>query len=368
MGSSIRALQWLSTPMGMNGQTLFPIRICEGMPDIPSDFATYSIEDGDIRSRAEATGATVFVLPHRLRHPLRYYRAAVQLLREQKYDIVHCHGNSCTLALELLAAKRAGIAVRIAHSHNSKGSFPLIHRLLRPAFDRSYTHAMACSENAGKWMFGKRPFEVIPNAIDPSAYQFDEAQRERLRSDWGWSGCRIVGVIGAFVPAKNHAFLLNAFAKARSERSDLRLILVGDGPLRPALERQCADLGIGDSTRFLGKREDVPALLSAMDLLAQPSLHEGLPTVALEAQCSGLTALLSQTITRETSLGGGVSFLPLNEAQWRDALISFTPIDRAEASRMGMALAARRGFDRDRTAKALRARYIRMALHTQNQK
>jgi hypothetical protein len=127
----------------------------------------------------------VFVLAGRNRRPLAYLRALSRLVRDRGEEVVHAHGNSATLAVELLAAKRGGAKVRLPHSHNTTCSMKLADRLLRGVFDRLSTGAVACSSAAGDWLFPKRPYEVLNNAIDAEHFRFSEAARAEMRSRLG---------------------------------------------------------------------------------------------------------------------------------------------------------------------------------------
>ena len=359
MDAEMRVLALITTPMALNGQTLFPMRFAAHMPRVRTDYLTWRVDDPKIMAMAQAQGARVFVAPNRLRRPLSYAAFVARTVRREGYDIVHCHGNSRTLALDLLGARLGGARVRIAHSHNSSGSYPALHRLLTPPFFALYTHAMACSEAAGRWLFGNRPFEVVPNAIDVSAFAFDPERRAQTRQALGLAdGACAVGCVAALEPPKNHALLLDAFAKAADARPDLVLLLAGEGSLRDEIASRIRALGLQGRVRMLGRRDDIPALLSAMDALVLPSLHEGLPTVALEAQSAGLAPLLSDAITRECDPAGNALFLPPDANAWAGALKDAAPMpDRAGRSAANAAELAAAGFDLDPAARALQARY-----------
>lgn len=353
----LRVLELITTPMRFNGQTLFPLRIVRRMKHVRADFLSYICGDERIRAEVEEMGGSVHVAPHRLKHPLAYIRFVSGLVREQGYSIVHCHGNSCTIAIDLLAAKLGGAKVRIAHSHNSQCKFAALHRLLRPIFNRLYTHAMACGEEAGRWLFGKKPFTIIRNAIDTRAFAFDPDVRKPLRTELDCGERTVIGCVANFVEAKNHVFLLKVFAEVRRRNPDYLLILVGDGPLRGMAEQQARELGVADHVRFLGLRTDIPLLLQAMDVMALPSLFEGFPTVALEWQCAGLPLLLSENITRDCAFTRYVQYLPLDEESWASAILATPPSDRSAASRSGVEAIAHAGYDLTRAAAELENSY-----------
>ena len=123
----------------------------------------------------EKRGGNIYIVQRHLSRPLHYVYELSRIIKRNQYDIVHAHGNSSTLALELLAAKIGGCGVRIAHSHNTSCKYIFLHRLLRPLFNAMYTTGFACSENAGKWLFGKRHFTIINNAIELNKFVFDLA-------------------------------------------------------------------------------------------------------------------------------------------------------------------------------------------------
>lgn len=359
--SELRVLELISTPMRFNGQTLFPLRIAKHMERVHTDFLTYYVGDERIREEATAIGAKIHVAPSRMKNPIGYIRFVSELIRREAYSVVHCHGNSCTLAIDLLAAKLGGAKVRIAHSHNSQCRFALLHKLLRPLFNHLYTHAMACGDEAGRWLYGKKPFTVIRNAIDTRAFSFNADVRASLRKEFDCEESTVVGCVANFTEAKNHAFLLRAFADAHSRNPDLCLVLVGDGPLRESMQQLARELNIADSVHFLGLRTDVPRLLQMMDVMTLPSLFEGFPTVALEWQCSGLPVLLADTITSDCAFTRSVRFLPLDKDAWVSAMLDATTADRAAASRSGTVALAQAGYDLSTAARELEDDYFRFA-------
>jgi len=359
----LRVLQLISTPLNLSGQTLFPLRIAKHFKRVRADFLSYAIIDDRVRDAAEAMGGSVYIAPHRLKHPLKYIRYVSKLVRSQDYDVVHCHGNSCTLAVDLLAAKLGGARVRIAHSHNSRCLHSALHRLLRLPFNLLYTHAMACGDEAGRWLFGKRPFTIVRNAIDARAFAYDEDIRAALRREFGCESKTVLGCVGSLTEVKNHAFLLQVFSGILQRNPDYLLLIVGEGPLHERLEQQARVLGISDSVRFLGRRTDVPQLLQMMDAAVLPSLFEGFPTVALEWQCAGLPVFLADSITRDCAFTANVEFLPLEVDAWTGALLAASPLDRAKSSRAGVDAITRAGYDLTRAAADLERDYFNFTDH-----
>lgn len=238
------------------------------------------------------------------------------------YDIVHSHMDAAG-AFVLAEAKRAGIKVRAAHSHNTqhqinKGStlknfaYKALLDRMRKKTSKLATLRIGCSDEAGKWLFGTFPYEVLKNAVDTSAYSYNKALRDEVRKKAGLTDSLVVGHIGRMAYQKNHEYLLDIFANLSKSNDNARLLLVGDGELRPEIERKIDTLGLASRVLLLGNRSDVPALLQAMDILVLPSRFEGLPVVLVEAQAAGLPCLASDAVSRASNVAGLVHFIPLN--------------------------------------------------------
>jgi len=141
--------------------------------------------------------------------------------------------------------------------------------------------------------FGGVAVEVIENGVDPDRYDPEPdrvAAKERLGLD---PRRRYAANVARFHPVKDQATLLEAFALVAARLPDVDLLLVGDGPLRPDLERQTASLGIVDRVRFMGVRRDVPAVLAATDVFCLPSVSEAASLTLMEAMAAGLPVVVS---------------------------------------------------------------------------
>ena len=296
--------------------------------------------------------ATMICLPDRLHHPVKYIFALSRAVRKNRYRVVHVHGNSCTMALDLLGAFLGGAKGRIAHCHNTACVYDKLSRLLKLPFRLLVTHRAACGKAAGEWLYGRRDFTVLPVSVNAPAFAFDPAAREEVRRELGLEGKIAVGCAAGLTQVKNHAALLRAFVRLPEEYA---LVLMGDGPLRQKLEDLASGLGISDRVHFLGQRSDVPRLLNGMDRMALASFAEGFPTVALEWQCAGLPAALSDRITRDCNLTGALRYAdPGDEAAFAEAIANLPAADRATASESGRETVARAGYDTRGVAEAYR--------------
>ena len=313
----------------------------------------------EARALVQQTGGSVFVLGGRNRHPLSYMRRLTRLVRERGIDVLHAHGNSATLTIELLAARRGGARVRMPHSHNTTCTMKTMDKLLRGIFYRTSTDNMACSVAAGEWLYPARDYTVLNNAIDTQRYRFSREAREITRESLGIPQDEFVYLhVGAFNEQKNQAFLLEAFAKLLESKQNARLLLAGDGERRASCEARAEALGLRRQVSFLGLRDDIPALLSAADAFVLPSLHEGLPLTLVEAQCAGLSCVSSDRVTREAALTELVSFASIERAEeFALAMAKVKQTDRAITSSVATLRAQEAGYDVSQNAQELMELY-----------
>lgn len=285
------------------------------------------------REEIEMLGGRVFEVPP-YQHLHAYMRHIEAIFAQEGWPIVHSHINTLSV-FPLRAAARAGVPVRIAHSHSTAGKGEHVKNalkyLLRTQANRYPTHRMACSRYAGEWLFGKdAKFDVLYNAIELDRFSFNAEVRAQARADLCLVGdALVVGHVGRFMAQKNHAFLLDVFAEVAKRRSDAILLLVGSGELRPLVESWVAERGLADKVRFLGQRDDADRLYQAFDAFVLPSLYEGLGLVGVEAQRAGVPCFLSDAITREVDVTGGVEFLPIDDPSvWANAISAIEPGSR----------------------------------------
>ena len=326
------------------------------------DYLVHGTETGAREQEALSLGAKVIHVPYRGKNPIANQRGIEQGIAGG-YDVVHAHMDGMN-AYPLEIAKRLGVPVRISHSHNTdfltQNPFRRkVHELARRRIPNSATHLFACSELAGRFLYGDALVEagrvtLVRNAIDPTRFAFDASARERLRAELNVRDRFLIGHIGRFdLRQKNQLFLLEAFAKARQTRPNLLLALVGDGADRPQIEAMIQALQLENDVQLLGYREDVNALYSAFDLFALPSLFEGLGIVLIEAQASGLGCIASDAVPQETQLGN-CRYLPLENSAWADALLR---AGASESRAFPAETIAAQGYDIHAAAKALQQFY-----------
>lgn len=311
----IKVLIINSVPTEKNGITNVIFNFLSKMDTTGIQLDLLSINDPEnmYRDIVEQKGGHLFILERSGRKIFQYLRALRSLIKTGKYDIVHVHGNSHTLVLELMAAKLAGCRVRIAHAHNTTCNNVLLHKILTPCFNVLCTNGLACGADAGKWMFGEKPFKVLNNGVNIMTYAFNKQLRDEYRKQFGFGKTVVIGHVGTFIPVKNQAFIVDIFNELVTRNESLRLMLIGEGPLMEDVKEKVDGYGLTDKVVFTGGVHNVNELLNAIDIIVMPSLYEGLPLSLIEQQANGLQCVVADTITKEADKTGNVKYLSLND-------------------------------------------------------
>lgn len=246
-----------------------------------------------------------------------------------EYKILHSHVRSYA-SVYIPIAKKHGLKT-IIHSHstsNGKGFSSIVKKILQYPLRYQADYLMACSNEAGRWLYGKKAclkdnYIFLPNAIDTENYRYSQETANKYREKLGLVGKFVIGHVGRFHEAKNHMFLLDVFAGICAKRADAVLLLVGDGDLRDSIEEKIHSLNLDDHVILTGNRNDVPDLMKAMDVFVFPSKWEGLPVTVVEAQASGLPCFISDTITKDVDVSSLVKRLPIVSSEvWVDEILN----------------------------------------------
>lgn len=322
---------------------------------------TESIDE--VVKKFQLIGSEVYHIGNRKRNPLMYAWRLGRFVSRNKYDIVHVHGNSATMTFDLLGAKLGGCGIRIAHSHNTTCQHITEDRILRPLFYCLVTDRFACGQKAGEWLFRKRDFKIIPNGRDLQKFSYSELDRKDYRRKLKLEDVLVIGHIGGFNQAKNQKFALEVFAEILKHDRRSKIVFAGEGELLEDVKKYAEELKVDDSSIFLGAISDVNKLLSAIDIMIMPSLHEGMPLVILEAQSEGVPCVLSDSITRECGISDLVKYLPLSEGaeKWAKVISGVKVVNRHEAQERGRRALKREGYDIRENARDLRILYEKLA-------
>lgn len=271
--------------------------------------------------------------------------AMKDILHNKHYDIAYFNISEAFNLFGAIAAKQCKIEKIIVHSHNTsvggksflkKGIRRILHIFFKHCILKSVaTDYFACSKLAADWMFPRAivqsgNYRVINNAIDTQKYSFDQKRREAKRCELNLTDEFVIGHISGFTTAKNVPFIVEIMAAMKEMDQNAHLLLVGEGEETEIVKQKIEEYGVADRITMLGRRTDVADLLQAMDAFLLPSLFEGAPIVAVEAQVSGLMTYLSDTVTTEVKLSDKCRYISLekNPKEWAEIILENREYDR----------------------------------------
>ena len=328
------------------------------------DVACVTESDKKIIESIRSIDCNVIMFPDRKKHLIKYIVELSQQMKNNDYDVIHVHGSSSFMLIELLIAKMHHIPVRIAHSRNTKTDHPTMDKLLRPIFNRSYNVALACGNDAGKFLFNKKNFIIFHNGKDLKKYAFNDKIRKQLRKKYNIENKVAICNIGNFNYQKNHMFLIDIFNQYHKKNKNSILFLIGNGSKRKEIVERLKELELTDSVILLGRIDNTHEIMNGMDIALLPSLFEGLPNVVLEWQAVGLPVILSNTITEECCVTDNVTYLPIEKSdinKWVkkiDEMLNKNE-NRANMSKIGCQKLKDNGFEIINNTKKLEELYIK---------
>lgn len=258
----------------------------------------------------------------------KFQKQLKEVLLNNNYKIVHVHAYTIGYFC-LKTAQDCKVPVRIAHSHSNsmvKNIKVIPKVILQKLFLIHATDLFACSEEAGKYLFKNKKFNVLKNAIDSNKFIFDLKIRKEVRKELNINNEFVVGHVGRFQPEKNHNFLLKVFLEIKKKKKDAKLLLVGSGPLEKEVKKQIENLKISNDVILLSNRGDVNRLYMAMDVFIFPSKYEGLGIVAIEAQAAGIPIVISNGVPNEAKITDICKKVSLDEEtkKWAETAIELS--------------------------------------------
>lgn len=308
------------------------------------DFAV--AENGIYDDEIISNGGKIYIITPKSEGLLKNFSDIQRIVKKEKYDKVLRISQNSLSALELFAAKLGGAKTRAFRSSNSNtvsGSKRdlVIHRLFRWMPLVFANVKFAPSTEAAEYMFGKGCITkgratLLHNALDTSVFFYDLEKREKIRKEFDMEEQYVVGHVGRFNQQKNHEFLIEIFNEIHIKNPKSKLLLVGKGELEENIREKIKQLKLEESVIFTGIRNDIPDLLSAMDVFVFPSFYEGMPNTVIEAQATGLPCIIADTITKEANITGLVKYCSLNKNAdyWAKETINILKNNRCDMSQV----------------------------------
>lgn len=328
--------------------------------NVQFDFISYYDKDAYYDDEIKRLGGQVIRIdsPNKI-GMIKSIKNLCEVIKENgPYNAVHAHTLfNCGVAM--IAARLSGIKVRVSHAHtNLDNTKNIIRKIyiwcMRKTINLFSTDCIACSESAGKYLFGEsitlsKKYKLLPNYVDYKKY-LNCSDTKSVRQELGIKDDDIVvGHIGRFVEAKNHKFLLEVVSEMIILNNKVKLILAGDGELRKDMECYAEELGIKENVYFLGIRKDIDKILNNLDIFIFPSIYEGLGLVMIEAQSAGIPCLVSEAIQKEADLDIGlVKQINLNDKRELWAKEAFELIENKNKNKKQILSAIKnKGYDLD---------------------
>jgi glycosyltransferase involved in cell wall biosynthesis len=295
---------------------------------------------GSVGRRVAARGIRVYNLGMRSNRQLRSVFRLARLMREGTYDIVHLHLYRACL-YGRVAARLAGIPIVVTTEHSlgetqiegRRKTLPL--RLLYLATEPLSDATVAVSPKVRKlliaWGVQEAKIRVIPNGLDTERLVFDSEARKIIRKGFSIpEDSFVLGSVGRLHAAKRYHRLIKAATPLLKDGA--WLLLVGEGPERPRLIRLAQEAGIARRMVLAGERDDVPSLLSAMDLFISPSEEETFGLAILEAAAAGLRVVAADCPALDEVNLSGVRRVTTDVPNLRRALLEEGFLDLASRS------------------------------------
>lgn len=299
----------IGTSGGRGGIESFIMNVCSHLDREKYQFSIIAdCEKAAIASEFERLGGKIYYIPSAVKDKLGYIQGLWRVLDKNKFDIVHIHKNSLANPAALYLCYFKGIKKIILHSHNTQpadvhGNIKA-HKFFKKVTANMHLIRLACSEKAAEWMYMENAkYELIHNGIQVDNYRFNTIKRQQKRKELEIDD-NIVAfcAIGRLTKQKNPLFLIDIFTQIRKNSDNCRLYLIGDGIMAEEVRSYAKKFAFYHDIQFLGVRDDIPNLLQAMDMVLMPSLYEGLPIAAVEAQAAGLPILISDNVDKNVKL------------------------------------------------------------------
>ncbi len=293
---------------------------------------------------------------------ISYIRELTRILKAERVEVLHVHGNSATMWFEIFAGKCAGIKKRIAHAHSSSCLSKLVHNILKPLLIRDMSLGIACSDFARKFAFNDKKSRILNNGIDVDKFRYDEVTRVEYREELKLEDTFVIGHVGNYLPVKNHQFMCKIAEELNARGiKGYKMCFVGGLGAVSEIKEYVEKNDLSDNIMILGSRNDAAKLYQMFDILILPSLFEGFPMVLVEAQSSGLPCLISDKVTKTSDILGTSKFLPIDSpdsiSTWVDAIYDVMKNENGDR-RLAAEKVIENGFSSKLCAQSLKDIYI----------
>jgi glycosyltransferase involved in cell wall biosynthesis len=299
------------------------------------DFATLNKQPLAFENELKKQGCEVHYISCYAEENEQKFSDELNAILDDGYDAIHIHTSIWRGFLIERIAMEKKIPIVVVHAHSTgfhyndkeeRDKSAVIHEKNKAKFSTLLaTHFCACSKAAADWIFGEQiprdKIILLNNAVDVDEFSYKPDIRAEYRKKLNLENSFVIGWAGRFNYQKNPEMIIDIFNGVCKNVPNTKLLLAGDGELRRNIENIINNYGIADKVLILGNRNDIPALLQAMDVFILPSRFEGLPFTLIEAQTAGLKCLASEYVTKEAKITSNIEFLPYDNNYWIERII-----------------------------------------------
>lgn len=325
------------------------------------------IIEGRLESRVNNLGGKIYRVTRKKKNFIKHCKEVDDVIRKGKYDIVHSNLYELS-AIYLYYAQRANVRGRIAHIHslNETRGFmiDMFRKFLKPFLLFFANGYVACGRNVAKSFWGNRLINkgkvfVLTNAINSEEFKYNSELRNKLRQQYGIEDKIAVVAIARMTPQKNPRYIMKCFCEFKKIEQNSILFYIGNGEMEREIAEYANELHIEKDVVFMGVRNDINKLYNMFDILIMPSKYEGLPVVAIEAQCNGLNCLFSDRITDEIMINENAEMLSINKpaCDWARKMKELVEENKKFDRNSGVYNIKKLGFDINDTANMLDSYY-----------
>lgn len=335
--------------------------------EVTFDFVKHTKKTGAYEEEIKKLGGRIYTCPAlTTKSYLQYINWwDKHFTNHPEHQIVHGHMFTTSGIYFKVAHKHKRITIGHSHCANSgigiderSGIETLVRKYLRDRIADYSDYRFACSIDAGKLVFPNSEFVVLNNAINVKNFMFDENSRIEIRKEFSIpDDYKMIVVIGSIVPVKNPSGVIEICKELWKKSKKWKLVWCGAGSLVEEISNIIAESNLHKQIVLAGVRSDVNKILQGADVFLMPSLYEGLPVSAIEAQAAGIPCFLSDTISQETDITGLCHFLPLEKwGLWADEIIK-QKVSRKDTSKS----IKEAGYDIETTSRWLQDFYLEIA-------
>lgn len=312
---------------------------------IPENEAGEQFFEKEIRSNHDR----IYKVTSKSLNPIKSFLEVYRIVKHGHYDVVHRHSNNSMMFLDLLAARLAGVKTLLAHSHSSNmtsAKARAIHKLFRPFLCNIARLRIACGLEAGKWMYGEKKYLILKNGIDTKKYVFDDMIRQRIRQQLQIKDEILIGHVGRIDDNKNQIFLIDILSELEKQvPGKYKLVCIGTGCGEEKLRKKIKETNLEKNVILAGQQSNVSQWLQAMDIFVFPSIYEGVPMAPIEAQATGLSCMISDTLSKEVSVSPYTMFFSLNHSakEWSEKVVAM--LNEIHSRDKGYRYVQKNGYD-----------------------